>query len=104
MREVFAVLAWLLVLMPVVNVVFVVDSVQRWRRIGGPLLYAFVLVKVIIWGMAVFVGLVSLRYLVGLPGLPANGIGLAVVLLVVNLIPAYIWLAFRRAEDEDPPH
>lgn len=92
------VLAWLLVIAPVVNIVFVADSVVRWYRVGGHLLYALVVIKVVIWGMGVFAGVVSLRYLVGLPGLPAGGIGLAVVLLLVSALPLYVWTVMRSIE------
>ena len=96
-----AVLSWILVVMPVVNAIFVVDATRRWMRIGGPILFALAIIKVVIWGMGVFVGVVALRNLIGLPSLPAGGIGLAVVLLAVNALPFYVWLTMRGVEGSD---
>lgn len=95
MIEAFAVL---LVAIPVINVFFVYDGIRRWRRVPSRILFAFAVVKVVIWGMGVYAGVLSLRYLLDIPGLPADGIGLAAVLVAVSALPFYVWTVMRGIE------
>lgn len=95
MIEAFAVL---LVAIPVINAFFVYDGIRRWHRVPSRILFAFAVVKVVIWGMGVYAGVLSLRYLLDIPGLPGDGIGLAAVLVAVSALPFYVWTVMRGIE------
>jgi hypothetical protein len=98
------VLAFLLVLFAIGNVYFVWDGFRLWRASDGKsgILRALFVAKLLVWGVGVFVAIVSARYLLDLEPLPFSGLGLGIVLLVVELLPAYIHIEMHRiARDDD---
>ena len=99
-EEVVRIFAWVLVLAPIFNVFFVLHGFLLWRRIGGSLLFGLFVIKATVWLVGLAIGIYSIRFLMGKPPFPFDGLSLAVVLLIVNLIPVYIHIVLRRYEHE----
>ena len=87
------VLAGVLVLLGLVNVYFVFHSLRLYLAVQppSPLLRAVFGVKLAIWAIGVYVGIVAFRFLLALPPLPFNGVGLGLAILVLELLPFFIW-------------
>lgn len=103
MTEALTVVAALLVLMGGVNLFFVRDGLVWYRLVkpASPLLFALLGIELVVWLISVFIGYVALRVILGLPPLPFNGLGVAVAILVLELIPLFIWLQMKKFVDKD---
>jgi hypothetical protein len=97
------VLAWLLLLAVPVNGVLTVVTVRKALRVHGPIMLALALVEVLVWLLGFVVGVLVVRYLLGLTDDGAGGVALAISLLVLYGIPTFVWLAIRAVEEQDPP-
>jgi len=88
-----------LVILPIVNSLFVFDSIRRYLRVERhPILLVIVAVKVGIWVLGIAMGYFAIEFLMD----PHPVTGLATVfawaLVVVQLIPGFIWVVLRRYE------
>lgn len=103
MTEAIKVIAALLVAMGVANLYFVRDG-YRWYvavRPRSPLLFALLGVKVTVWLVGAFIGWIALRLLLELPPLPFGGVGVGIAILVLELLPFFIWFQMRTFVAED---
>lgn len=102
MSEALRLIAALLVVMAVVNVYFVIDGSRWYRAVSprSPLLFALLGVKVTVWLAGMFIAFVAGRTLIGLPPLPLGGIGVGIVIIALELLPAFIWFQMRRSTRE----
>ena len=93
------VLAALLVLFGVVNAYFLWQVGRLHWDVSprSPLVLAMLVVAAAVYVMGAYFTLLSLRYLLDVPGtLPFGGIGLALVILMIEVLPAFIWWQVRR--------
>ena len=97
------IIAALLVAMTIVNVYFVWHGGRLYFSVHphSPILFALFGVKVIIWLVGGYVSLIALRILLDEPALPYSGLGLGIVVLVIFLLPAFIWSQMLRAVKYD---
>jgi hypothetical protein len=103
-ESVVNVIAWLLIIMAVVNVFFVVQATRLHRAVHprSPVLGALWWVAVSIWLLSVYFAVVAVRYLADIsPALPFGGIGLGVVVIFVLTVPAVIYVQMRQFLDTD---
>lgn len=107
------VIAWMLVVAAVGNGWFVRDGWRWFRSVvpRSPILFALLGVKVVVWAFGIYFAIVAARYLADLPDVfPFGGIGLGVVVIIIELLPLFIWTQMRRfirhdaehVDDEDP--
>lgn len=92
-------LAWVIVVLAVINTLFLADSIRRY--FAGKrhrFLLMLLVIKAVIWSIGLVVGIIAARVALGLPGLPAGGITLAWVIVAIMLLPAFIWSVMRRFE------
>ena len=96
--EAVRLLAWLLVLAPIANIYFVWHGWHIYRSDPGrsAILLGLFVIKTTIWVIGVLIGIYSLRFILGQPPLPFNGVTLVLALIVINLLPAYIHFAVIR--------
>jgi hypothetical protein len=96
------VLAWLLVLAPIGNVYFVWHGFRTWRAdpLRSPILLALLVVKVVMWLFGLAFAVFAARYLSGVPPFPLDGFSLVIIVLIVEMLPAYIHAMIRRFERE----
>lgn len=101
--DLIKVISVLLVVMGVVNLYFVWHGYRIFAAVRppSPVLAAILGVNAAIWLISAFIGYIALRLLLDLPPLPFGGIGVAIAILVVELLPFFIWFQIRRFVDED---
>lgn len=92
------VIAALLVAMAVVNLYFVWHGYRMNATVHprSSVLRALFGVNLTVWLVGAFIGLVALRTLLNLPPLPFDGLGVGIAILILELLPAYIWLQMRH--------
>jgi hypothetical protein len=102
---VLQVIAVLLILFALANVYFVWHGGVLAVRVQSRLMTTLFVVKFVVWITALWSALAAVRFLVGVPEiLPLGGIGLGLILLAVNTLPAYIHLQMLAIErDGDEP-
>lgn len=91
----------LLIVAAITNVYFVWHGWLIYRRDPhrSPLLRALFVVKLVVWVVAAWSAWAAARFLTGTHDvLPFGGIGLGLILLAVNALPAYVHLQMRRIE------
>jgi hypothetical protein len=95
-------LAVLLVLAPILNSYFVWHGWHVYRSDPGRsrILRALFVLKLTVWLIAVMCAVFGFRYLTGEPPFPFGGASIGVILVVINLLPAYIHLVVRQYERE----
>jgi hypothetical protein len=85
--------AWVLIIFPIFNLFFVRDG---WRKYKADphrsrILFALWVVKLVMWIFGLVFALFAVRYLLDFPPFPFNGASLIVIVLVVELLPAFIY-------------
>ena len=97
------IIAALLVALTVVNIYFVWHGGRLYFSVNprSPILLALFGVKVVIWLVGGYISIISLRVLLAKPPLPFSGIGLGLVVLIMFLLPAFIWSQMLRAVKYD---
>lgn len=91
-------IAVVLVLAAIGNAYFVRDEVRWFRSVSprSPVLLALLGVTVVVWGFGIYFAIVAARYLADLPDVfPFGGVGLGVVILIIELLPLFIWTQMR---------
>lgn len=93
------IVAWLLILMPAVNTLFVIDSLHRYLSVERhPILLIVVLTKFTIWMLGIGLGIIAARFLLAPHPVTGLSIAFGLALVVVQLLPAFIWMVLRRFE------
>ena len=93
-------LLWIFPLFVVPNTYFVWHGALIYLRdrARSPLLLIGLGVKAFAWLANLFLAVLAMRYIVGLPPLPLNGWALLAVLVAVLLLPGFVHWQMRRIE------
>ena len=92
--------AWVIVVLPIINLYFLRDGWRRYRRDPGRsgILLAIWGVKFGAWLFGVALAFFAARQLLGLPPFPLGGLSLALVVIAIELLPAYLYIVLSRYE------
>jgi len=95
--------AVLLIVMPVINLFFVRDGYRKYRADPGRsrILLALWVVKLTMWIFGVAFAIYAIRYLSDLPPFPFNGLSLIAVVLIIEFLPAFIYIVLSTYKNGD---
>jgi hypothetical protein len=94
--------AWILVFFPFFNLFFVRDGWRKYQADPGrsKILLALWVVKLVMWLFGVTFALFAIRYLLDFPPFPFNGATLLIIVLVVELLPAFIYFVLSTYNED----
>jgi hypothetical protein len=106
MTEILNVIAWVLVVMGPLNVLFLWLGWRLHRSVNprSPILRVLLWVDFSIWLLSAYFSIVAFRYLYDIePVMPFGGIGLGVAIIFVLSLPVVIYLQIRAFLNGPPP-
>ena len=96
------VIAWAIIVVAIGNLYFLISAYRTYRSVlpPSPILFALLGVGAVVWLVGMVIALMSARYLIDLPPLPANGVIFGIGILALMSLPGFIWWQVRKFQSD----